>query len=277
MKKVLLMSLCVLVAGTVAMADWRSAQIGEVEDPAKWVQYPDITPEGMDVNATHPMVLADDFECTDPGEITSIHIWGSWWNDMPPMDPQTQVPVPGLVDFRLSIHEDIPVGDPRNNFTYSIPGDLLKEWTISANTFQWRVYYVLQNLGEGWYDPSTGVYQPDSDNVIYQYNFDIPAGDRFLQQGTPENPIVYWLDVEAIPVAGGLFGWKTAAEHWNDDAVWSNGPADPWNELRYPDGHPRANLEWPENSIDLSFVIVPEPATMSLLLIGGLAILRRRR
>ena len=35
------------VVPLVAMADWAQG------DPAKWVQLPDLTPNGMDVNATY--------------------------------------------------------------------------------------------------------------------------------------------------------------------------------------------------------------------------------
>jgi hypothetical protein len=63
-----------------------------------------------------------------------------------------------------------------------------------------------------------------------------------------------------------LWGWKTSLDHWNDDAVWSV-PGTIWQELRDP-----ATGE----SLDLAFVITPEPATLSALLLGILALCRRR-
>ena len=77
--------------------------------------------------------------------------------------------------------------------------------------------------------------------------------------------------------AQALFGWKTSREAWNDDAVWGDDgyPYNMnWQELIYPSNHPAYAGE----SIDLAFVIVPEPATLAVLLIGGgLALLGRRR
>jgi hypothetical protein len=72
--------------------------------------------------------------------------------------------------------------------------------------------------------------------------------------GAPNEPIVYWLDLQAEvldPVA--QFGWKSSLDHWNDDAVWGNGLepyAGPWNELRYPPMHQLAG-----QSIDLAFAL----------------------
>jgi len=43
-----------------------------------------------------------------------------------------------------------------------------------------------------------------------------------------------------------------------------------WNVLQYPAGH-----AYEGQNIDFSFVIVPEPATVLLLILGGLATVRR--
>jgi len=82
----------------------------------------------------------------------------------------------------------------------------------------------------------------------------IEPEDGFHQIGMPDEPIVYWLDLQAAPEESGtLFGWKTSFDHWNDDAVWAIG-AEPysgiWEELRYPPGHPFFPA-----SIDLAFGI----------------------
>ena len=71
--------IAVVLALTVpAAADWFP------EQPAKWVQFPDLDYTGIDVNATAPYILADDFLCIETGPITDIHIWGSWYHDMLP-------------------------------------------------------------------------------------------------------------------------------------------------------------------------------------------------
>src|SRR3990170_7895753 len=97
-KSMSIMLAVVLLLGTTVLADWNPG------DPAKWVQLPDLQPTGVDVKATYPKVLADDFLCTSTGPITDIHIWGSWLYDRLPVIPGTTVGDPNNVSFRLSIH-----------------------------------------------------------------------------------------------------------------------------------------------------------------------------
>ena len=118
------------------------------------------------------------------------------------------------------------------------------------------------------------------DTQVIQYNFDLSNTVIPVPPPVQEVGKIYWLDVMALPLDTEpdiMFGWKTSRDHWNDDAVYGDvdlagGVPPDWFELRYPFGHP---FEF--ESIDLAFVITPEPATISLLCIGGLALLRRRR
>jgi len=233
----------VCVAAVPAAADWDPGM------PAKWVQEPDLDYTGIDVNATYPYVLADDFECRMTGPITDIHIWTSWLNDYLPFGEN-----PTAVDFVLSIHADIPA-DPDQGIPYSRPGDVLWERFFPPGSFAARLY---AEGDEGWLDPPD-IWEPFGDTQCWQYNFliDPAAADIFVQHGTPDQPIVYWLDVQATPHDSvAMFGWKTSLQHWNDDAVWGQGSEPyigPWNELRYPPGH-----EFFPESIDLAFVITTE-------------------
>jgi len=76
------------------------------------------------------------------------------------------------------------------------------------------------------------------------------------------------------------FGWKTTKARWpdlrwNDDAVfWGEDlqGLEGWLPLTYPTGH-----EYAPESLDLAFVITPEPVTILLLGAGGLLICRRKR
>lgn len=223
-----------------------AANDGEVEDHEapigfKWVQQPDLDDTGIDVNCTQPFILADDFQCTVTGPITDIHVWGSWYHDILPFSD------PNHVRFRLSIHKDIPA---QPGGEYSRPGEVV--WLRDFGPGQFRVREYASNLVEGWMDPPTR-WEPIGDHTCWLYEFDI-VEDPFIQRGTPENPVVYWLDVQAEPLDGeSRFGWKTSKDHWNDDAVWGQGiepyPG-PWYELRYPPQHP-----WAEQSIDLAFAI----------------------
>ncbi len=238
MKNTLLLFAVLLFALAPAMrADW------DPTEPAKWVQMPDESDYGIDVNATDPFILADDFQCTETGPVTEVHIWGSWFNDYLPFG------VPDSCMFILSFHVDIP--DSLSPTGYSMPGDVVMYRTFEPGEYTARPW--LQGPVEGWLDPPDGYIYP-ADQVIWQYNFPF-AGTQFGQEGTPDDPKVYWLDVQAFPYdPEARFGWKTSIHHWNDDAVWGQGTEPymgPWEELRYPPGH-----EFFGQSIDLAFVLV---------------------
>ena len=245
-------------------------------DPFKmhWPQMPDLE-TGLDVLATVPKVLADDFLCTQTGPITSIHVWGSWLNDEFPIDPD-ETQNPGNVTFRLSLHKNIPAPSPDE---FSRPGEEIWHGYFSPGSFKWRVW--AENLREGFFDPNIPPGQDPiigHDSMVIQYNFHIPYTSEPPMQ---EEGNIYWLDLMAIPPvdqpAMTLFGWKSSLDAFEDDAVYGHVRADgtllnDWQPLIYPVGHP---LEG--KSLDLAFVIVPEPATMSVLLAGSLMVLLRRR
>jgi hypothetical protein len=212
----------------------------------KWEQLPDLKPTGININATsnapppNPFLLADDFRCTTPGPLTNITIWGSWRYDEFPFNPSNVV-------FTLSIHSDIPA----NPNPYSLPGPTLWWRTFTPGAYKCTVYAT--DLHEGWMDPPAN-YTPNADWTCYQYDFNIPTNLAFRQLGTPQQPVVYWLDVQAnvlLGEQGYKFGWKTSITNWNDAAVWTMGSEPyngPWNPLLYPPTHPYAN-----SNIDLAF------------------------
>lgn len=174
--------LVAILAVTAVRADWNP------DEPAKWVQNPDITPTGMDVRdwkwdgmITGSRTLADDWECRVTGNITNIHIWGSWTNDLPSEGHAN-------VGFVLAIHADIPAGT--GGVPYSRPGSILWSQAFQPSSYQWRVWE--QGIDEGWCDPypPPGQYQFPGDHVCFQYNFPI-TNAWFKQQGTPDVPVVY--------------------------------------------------------------------------------------
>lgn len=231
-----------------------AAPDGEVEDYQvgigyKWVQKPDLSVLGIDVNATHPHILADDFECTVPGPITDVHVWGSWRDDILPLND------PHQVTFVLSIHKDIPARISPTG--YSMPGDTL--WIRQFQPGEFVAFPYATGLLEGWMDPPDNYFWP-GDTVCWRYDFFIPEAEAFYQQGNPDEPVVYWLNVQAFPMDElAKFGWKTSLDHWNDDAVWGIG-SDPysgtWWELIYPPQHELAG-----QSIDLAFAITGKVGT----------------
>jgi len=231
-----------LVIAPVA-ADW------DPGDPHK-MHYPQLPdPNGWDVNASWPKVLADDWMCSQTGPVADIHFWGSWYNDQ-------QLPIEYI---HVSIHEDIPAG-PTN--PYSRPGDLLWQRDFFPGQFAYRPW---GSGNQGWYDPNTGEYFPNNHQLTWQFNIvDIPE-PYYQTEGT-----IYWLDI-SVKLPDGMppwFGWKTSLDHWNDDAVWGDYPDPLWRELRDPIS---------QESLDLAFVITPEPGTLTLLIVAGLGVLRRRQ
>ena len=233
---------------------------GEANEPnePKWQQLPDLSEFGIDIDASEPYILADDFNCVKTELITKITVWGSWKDDVLPLDRA------GNVRFTLSIHEDIPDPDPDDSATYSMPGET--KWLYFAEPGTFSVEIERDQILEGWWSPMDPLgYVFPGDKVCWKYTFEIPTEMAFCQQGTADAPVVYWLDVKAEPLddtGEARFGWKTSIDHWNDSAVWGVGMEPypgPWQELLYPMMH-----ELYMQPIDLAFAIegdepCPEP------------------
>jgi len=200
----------------------------QLPDPLGWDVYNPWNESGM---------LADDWQCTETGPVTHIHIWGSWEIDYNVTDLQV---------FRLEIWDDNTSG------LYSKPGnDCL--WQGDFNTNDYIVRW--NDTGpQGFYSPQFEWYLLENHNLTYQYNFYIDPADAFNQ--TEGN--IYWLvvssrlnpaELEDTPLAA--FGMKTSnSPHFRDDAVFWNESIDDWSELRDPIIN---------ESLDLAFVIAGEP------------------
>ncbi len=247
---------------------------GEVEDhevwirpvptDAKWYQWPDSTPGGVDVRANgdtvEPRVLADDFQCTSRDRLTLIRLWGSWRNDQ-----QGQIK-----RIRVSIHPDDPTGPagPDQANWFSQPGpETLWQKVFFTGQFEETLYHVARMGGQWWWDPNSGELLDGSDAKVWQIDLKVDPGEAFLQSGSPDNPQTLWLAV-AVETTEGQFGWKTRQwpEHDLGGAVMDIGNdfPRPWQVLQYPQGHPRDDLE--TNSMDLAFCLtytaeVPDQAT----------------
>jgi len=181
-------------------------------DPHK-MHFPQLPDEdGWDVNATQPLVLADDWRCSQTGWIKDLHWWGSWKDGLEGE----------ILYFVLSIHEDIPADPPQ--IPYSRPGTTL--WELDVANFD--VIPFDPPTMEGWYDPSTGEVLPDNHQAYFQYNVCLDSLDWFYQ----EQDTIYWLNISAVLAdpQETQWGWKSTEDHFQDDAVWAF-----WGELNWID------------------------------------------
>lgn len=243
------MTLCALVglffAAAPAAADWYTGDGHKMHFP----QLPD--PFGWDVNGVTPMMLADDWQCSETGPVTDIHVWGSWHQDIPGV----------ITEVRVGIYDNIPE-DPTNPDSYSQPGALL--WAQSFGTSQLAIIDPYGSGDQGWYDPATGVVLQNDHSNFHQINIE-NITDPFIQTFDE----IYWLEYSVMVEDGAQWGWKTSLDHFMDNAVWSQ-PGVGWQELYDP-------IITPPQQLDLAFVITPEPGTLGLLVFGALALVRRSR
>ena len=272
-----------LIATTVSLTASSSFADWNVGDPAKMTvpQLPD--PNGFDINFTYPQVLADDWMCSETGLISDIHFWFSVHHD--------EIKNPDLLKSLMgpiivSIHENIPASATND---FSRPGKLLWCRTIEPPLYTIRPFGVGQ---QGWLDCQQGTVQLNDHQNIWQVNIDNIVNGCLQEKGK-----IYWLDL-AIPTStpGIELGWKTSLDQFSprppngvdDDAVWGlRDPAlDPWTQLenpnfvwrplKYPAGVPHGG-----ESINLAFVITPEPGGFVIAALGGLGmalvVSRRRR
>ncbi len=131
---------------------------------------------------------------------------------------------------------------------------------------------------QGWFDPNEPEYYIEHDHkVIWQVNVFLDEADWFSQEGTPEFPVVYWLDIQVAvkDPENTDFGWKTSMDHWNDDAVWADWiPGEP-----KPDDWDWEELIIEEMPWDMAFVIttIPEPGIFAIVGLGLLTLWRRKK
>jgi hypothetical protein len=208
-------------ATTVCPTGWQPG------DPHK-MHFPQLPDEaGWDVNATEPLVLADDWECSETGCVKDIHFWGSWKHGLEG----------NILFFVLSIHEDIPADQSPTG--YSMPGATLWERDIS----EFNPIPIDPPTAEGWYNPRTDDYFYDDHQAYYQYNVYLDSADWFVQ----DSGTIYWLNISAV-LEDTMYqwGWKSSQDHWNDDAVWAFWGILDWTEMYEPGitGNTRVNDFW---------------------------------
>jgi hypothetical protein len=209
-----------------------SFELTTCEGPIKWLQFPDMAHGVNILSLPEKPVVADDWLCTNGKPITEIHFWGSYlnrdgnhWEQNNSGPPASLLPPsPGVEAFKLSFHNDIPAGVDQE-MPWSHPGEQLVE----------DVWVDFEKVNERYWDsvPHTG---PDG-SIWWEHKFYyiVHLEDPFLQKEGK----VYWLDIGAKPLEGcdWFWGWETSKDHWNDNAVMSDGNW--WKEL----GHPLRDFE----------------------------------
>jgi hypothetical protein len=254
MKKLIaicLVCVCVTSIAATQTNPWPDAKM-------HYPQLPD--PQGWDIAFSPGVFLADDWQCSETGLVKDVHFWVSFKGDFIPPE-EFEGPT-----FGIGIFADIPAveGSP------SHPGQYLWGKIIGPGQYEGEDAGTGQ---QGWFNPATNeTIYPDHLNY-YLISIDLSnESDLFKQQ----KDTIYWLGIilnQPFP-ENYQVGWKTSGSpHFMDDAVWSSDAAGR-GELVYPSSDP---LERGGQSIDLAFVITPEPTTICLLGFGALSLIRRKK
>jgi hypothetical protein len=191
----------------------------------KWLELPDQSTNGLDVLATAPEVVGDDFLCRVPGPISGITFWGSWLNDL--VDPNAT--------FVLRLWSDAPATTAGPG--YSHPGQFLCQTvfaapsTVGTSVQRYQYSLVASNLQENFFNPDLGTAGLiGHDTQIWRYDFFPFQPGCWVQAGSPlTGPLIYWVTIDYLPSATPsqyLFGVKTATTHLLDDAVYGHLNAD---------------------------------------------------
>ncbi len=201
----------------------------------------------IDYDTPSDALTADDFLCNAAGPITDI-----WWTGWSYYGEQY------IQAFRISFWSDVP--ETPNDESH--PGDLL--WVYDVYDFQ---YVDPPECGYG-----------------YEYYAHIEPDNAFWQE--PGN--IYWISIQGIMVTDGYFDawywhfYQRGLNHWGDDAAfysnyfgyppWYNWGVDGTNNVNLYNGPFPAGWLY---SLDMSFRLAPEPASLLLLGLGVLTLRRR--
>jgi len=247
---------CVLFMGVIAGV----AQADVQQWPGtKWFQPPEMEEAwGYDIVSQYDpagvaptQVVMDDWLCTSNTPVKGFRWWGSYFNGHS---------IQNLTGFYLSIHGDIPA-----DIEPSHPDPLMQ--------------YVedFVPIADIAYEQSIGV---DSyGNEVYEY-FAL-LDECFWQEGTPENPVIYWVNIVAVIdnpdelIDNDVWGWHTSSTQNIDDAV-------SLTNYNFDTGeYDITPLEYGlHGSLDMAFEVVPEPGTLLLAvpaIFGLVAVIRRRK
>jgi hypothetical protein len=230
-KKIIGILVCMLLIITACFQAVGKVDDGEI-GTFGWQQDPD--PSGWAVNATLPMIIADDFICNADETIEHFTFWGSWQGDNIDMCGHLAI---------LTIYENFPVGHPDNPNMYDIPGTIL--WSNGLMPTELE----MTQSNQGWLDPAYGVYTPD--DHLRWWQFDCYFGPSGFPQTAGTH---YWFSIKMDVMSSSNWGWKTALNQQYNCAVWGESNAmSPsgydWYEVRDQSG----------GMLDMSFILSKRP------------------
>lgn len=222
----------------VAVADWNPGDPFKMHFP----QLPD--PNGWDVNITNNTV-ADDWLCTESGDVSDLHFWYSYRNDF--FSP--------IQSIRISIHEDgASAGTPGR------PGALLWESTFATGQFTTR---LAGSGAQGWIDWNEQIFIPDDHQNYYQVNI-----EQIINPFVQEIGNIYWLDISVVlEDPNAQLGWKTSLDRFGAGAVVQT-PNGDWKTMSDPSQ---------AGALDMAFVITPAPGAAGLFACALATLAGRRR
>jgi hypothetical protein len=256
MKRVLtLLLVCALalLLAPAALADWPHDVKWDQLDPCSlwiWQSY---------INDSESFVVADDFLCDETGWITDIEFNG-YCSD-----------IEALSSFRITFWRDVPATPDEA----SHPGGLLDEiFVVEA--------CPCDPLGRGW----RVVEQGDNSS---RFRINLLVEDWFMQQADT----TYWIGIQGVLPGDGGFYWNfrdMSVPTWGDDAATMGlvQPTDEWAHLGWigllgvmPSAYHGTLPDEFLGSADMSFRLtgtaVPEPASIGLVCLVGLLVVKYRK
>lgn len=213
----------------------------------------------IDNDTPSDALTADDWLCTQPGWLSDIHFGGySYYGNA------------YINSFVVKIYSDYP----------AIPG--VDE--SHPATPLWERTFAPAVAGDphmiGWQDMLDG-----------SFRINIAEADWFYQEGTLQNPVIYWISIQGLMVDDGYydaFYWNFKERHLpinlDDAAFYSNyfGLL-PWYNWGFTAGYGDPDLfdgplpaDWTSADMAFALTFIPEPATLTLLALGLLTLRRRR-
>jgi len=210
---------------------------------AGYVQEPD--PNGWAIPSySKPLTLHDDWVSPFTGPVTGVGFWVAWAGD------REDTYLPALVS--ISADQDMGGG-------IHVPGNGL--WTGETQSDA-----LAGTVDQGWFRPDQSSWGgPPGEVVLHDHTQLRRTWGAVPDLLNVQQGVTYWVAMYVWTVEG-VLGWSTSGSQSGMPAAYQD-PFEGWKRLSDPlTGAP----------LDLAFEIVPEPAALLLLALGGMALIRRR-